>query len=489
MPATLRCTDSRRNPKSVLHWIVRIALFSELACALSGTALAAQVAVTKACDAPALPVTGSVIQVSTEDELQAAVKNLQPGMTILIANGTYDLSNTLHVNNVANVTIRGTSGCDDVVLIGRGMTNSDFGPVPHGIWTNSSNTVIAHLTIRDVYYHPVILNPGAQRPRIYSVRLKNGGEQLIKGNPTSLAKQGINNGIVEYSIMEFDMTSRDHYTNGVDIITGDNWIIRDNLFRNIRAPAGQLAGPAVLMWGGSSNTIVERNLFLNTQRGIALGLEERVPNDHSGGIIRNNIFFRKAGETGDTGIYVANSPNTKVLHNTIILSGSYPNAIEYRFSDTTGVEIRFNLTDARIVARDGATGNVANNIMSASSGMFVDPANNDLHLRSTAALAIDAASVHPDVSDDYDGQLRPADGAAPRDLGADEFFSGEVIGTPEPQSNLRINLKRGQHDPTAESIRGGKHETHRVFIPDSALRCSTTFVPVGRIGTTYSHSP
>ena len=109
-----------------------------------------------------------------------------------------------------------------VLLIGKGMTNSNFGPVPHGIWTNSSNTVIAHLTIRDVYYHPIILNPGAQRPRIYSVRLKNGGEQLIKGNPTTLAQEGINDGVVEYSIMEFDTTSRDHYTNGVDIITGNN---------------------------------------------------------------------------------------------------------------------------------------------------------------------------------------------------------------------------------------------------------------------------
>ena len=433
----LRCTDSRKNLKPVLRWIVRVALFGELGCLAFGAAFAAQSAVTKACNAPALPVTGSVVQVSTEAQLQAAMKNLQPATTILIANGTYNLSNTLYVNNVNNITIRGASGCDDVVLIGRGMTDSNFGNVPHGIWTNSSNTVIAHLTIRDVYYHPIILNPGAQRPRIYNVRLKNGGQQLIKGNPTS-ATEGIDNGVVEYSVMEFDTTSRDYYTNGVDVITGANWIIRDNLFRNIRASAGQLAGPAVLMWGGSSNTIVEKNLFLNTQRGIALGLQERAPNDHSGGIIRNNIFFRKPGETGDTGIYVSDSPNTKVLHNTIILSGTYPNAIEYRFADTTGVEIRFNLTDARIVSRDGATGNVVNNIMSASSGMFVDPANNDLHLRGTAALVIDAASEHPDVTDDYDGEPRPTSGAAPRDLGADEFFLGGAIVTPEPPSTLRI---------------------------------------------------
>jgi Right handed beta helix region/FG-GAP-like repeat len=417
-----RCT-SRGNLKPIFPWLIGIALFGEIACTIFGGALAAQAALTKACTGPTLPITGSVVQVSTEAQLQTAVSSAQPGTTVLIANGTYNLSRTLLVNNVNNVTIRGASGCDGVVLVGRGMTNSNFGDIPDAIWSNSSNTVIAHLTVRDIYRHPIILNPGAQRPRIYSVRLKNAGEQLIKGNPTSLAQEGINDGIVEYSIMEFDTTARDFYTNGVDVLTGSNWIIRDNLFRNLRAPEGQLAGPAILMWGGSRNTIVERNLFLNTQRGIALGLEERAPNDHSGGIIRNNIFFRKPGETGDTGIYVADSPNTKVLHNTVILNGTYPFAIEYRFPDTTGVEIRFNLTDTRIVSREGATGNVANNVENASSDMFVDPANNDLHLRSTAALAIDAAAAHPDVTDDYDGQLRPTSGVTPRDLGADESLS------------------------------------------------------------------
>jgi hypothetical protein len=401
-----------------------LCLWGNLACTIIGAALAAEAAftrpLTRACAAPALPLTGAEVRVSTDAQLQHAVKNLRPGMTILIENGTYNLSNTLQVNNVNDVTIRGAEGCDDVVLIGRGMTNTNFESVPHGIWTNSANTVIAHLTVRDVYYHPVIFNPGAQRPRIYNVRLKNGGQQLIKGNPTS-STEGIDNGVVEYSIMEFETTSRDHYTNGVDVITGDNWIIRDNLFRNIRAPAGQLAGPAVLMWGGSKNTIVERNLFLNTQRGIAFGLQERDPTDHSGGIIRNNIFYRKPGETGDTGIYVADSPNTKVLHNTIILSGTYPNAVEYRFPNTIDVEIRFNLTDARIFSRDGAKGNVANNIISASSRMFVDPSNNDLHLRGTAGIVIDAARVHPDVSDDFDGESRPTDGVLPRDIGADEL--------------------------------------------------------------------
>jgi hypothetical protein len=428
--------------KVVSLWAVSIGTWGQPAWAADGAVLATQATtalpLTRACSAPPLPLTGTVVQVSTEAQLQSAISNLQPGMTILIANGTYTLSNTLHVNNVNDVTIRGASRCDDVVFVGTGMTNPNFGSVPNGIWTNSSNTVIAHLTIRDIHSHPIMLNPGAQRPRIYSVRLVNGGQQLIKGNPTS-STEGVDNGIVEYSVMEFETTSRDYYTNGVDILTGDNWIIRDNLFRNIRAPAGQLAGPAILMWQGCNNTLVERNLFLNTQRGIAFGLEERIPNDHSGGIIRNNIFYRKGGETGDTGIYLADSPNTKVLHNTIILNGTYPNAIEYRFPDTTGIEIRFNLTDAPIVSRDGAGGIVSNNVTNASSAFFIDPANNDLHLRSDATTAIDQAPVHPDVADDYEGQPRPTTGTTPRDIGADESIPEGSALPPEPPTDLQVS--------------------------------------------------
>src|SRR5574341_328247 len=100
--------------------------------------------------APTLPVTGTrTVTVATEAQLQSAMSNLRDGDTILLANGTYNLTNTLYVANVNNVTIRSASGCDDVSLVGRGMDNANYGNVPHGIWSNAHNTGIAHLTIRD----------------------------------------------------------------------------------------------------------------------------------------------------------------------------------------------------------------------------------------------------------------------------------------------------------------------------------------------------
>jgi iron complex outermembrane receptor protein/vitamin B12 transporter len=94
-----------------------------------------------------------------------------------------------------------------------------------------------------------------------------------------------------------------------------------------------------------------------------------------------------------------------------------------------------NLTDEQIVARDGSSGNVANNIMSASTEMFVDPANSDRHLGGTTGLGIDPASVQLDATDDYGGQLRPTGGAHPCDLRADEFSPEELV---VPRSHPQI---------------------------------------------------
>jgi hypothetical protein len=394
----------------------------------------------RACNAPPLPSpSGSVVTVSTESALQAAVNSITSGTTILVQPGTYNLTSTLWLNrNVENVAIRGsTNSCDDVLLIGRGMSNASYGNVPHGIWIgNARNVLVANLTIRDVYYHPIQLDPnaGAQAPRIYNVRLVDAGEQFVKSSARTSGASGVNNGIVEYSIMEYTTTARSNYTNGVDVHQGASWIVRHNLFRNIRAPAGQLAGPAVLMWNGSRDSIIENNLFLNVQYGIALGLNGSKADDHVGGIVRNNFFHRNGSQSGDVGITINNSANTKVLHNTVIVSGTYSNGIEYRFPATTGVEIRYNLMDAEVQQRDGATGTVSNNVTHAQPSWFVNAAAGDLHLVAIATAAIDKAAAHPSVPTDYDAETRPQ-GTVP-DIGADEFSLGSQ--PPEAPTDVRV---------------------------------------------------
>jgi hypothetical protein len=387
--------------------------------------------------APLPAPTGTIVNVSTVTQLQSAVAAMTSNRTIVIAPGTYNLTGTLYINGTfTNVGIRGATGNrDDVVIVGKGMSAASDGGVPFGIWVggNVHGVTIASLTIRDVYYHPIMLNAGAQSPLIHNVRLVSAGQQFIKASPNG-AGGGVDNGIVEYSIIEYETTAKDDYTNGVDVHTGDNWIIRNNLFRNIRAPQGALAGPAILMWNASTNTTVDGSTFIDCQREIALGLIERTPNDHSGGVVKNNFIARTIA--GDSAIYVADSPNTQVLHNSIFISGTYANPIEYRFAHTTGVVIANNVLDGNIAARDGASGSVSGNYTTATVGLFVNPLAGDLHLKATSTALLNKVAAPPAAAGvDWDGHVRPAGSS---DIGADEYSSGTTSTSPNAPANLRI---------------------------------------------------
>ena len=91
-----------------LTLVVAFAAIAESAPARSAAAL------------PAPP--GSVVNVSTEAQLQNAVAQLQSNTTILVAPGIYTLTRTLYINGtLTNVARRGSSGnANDVMLQGPG---------------------------------------------------------------------------------------------------------------------------------------------------------------------------------------------------------------------------------------------------------------------------------------------------------------------------------------------------------------------------------
>ena len=384
---------------------------------------------------PLDPPTGAVVTVATTAELQSAVTNLQSGTTILIADGTYDLTNTLNVRGVTNVAIRSASGNRDaVVLRGRGMSNTSYGNVPHVMAVyDASNVLIADLTLRDAYYHLIQIHGenDADEVHLSNLHLVDAGEQFIKGSTAGAPGPYADDGIVECSLIEYTDRARSDYTNGVDVLAGSGWIIRDNEFRNIRAPIGQLAGPAVLMWRNSIDTIVERNLFIECDRAIALGLSSPDSNsrdgnttyDHQGGVIRNNMIYREG--PGDIGITVNYARDVEISHNTVILNGTFPwGAIEYRFASTSAT-ISNNLTDEAVWQRDGASGPVVGNIVDAEREWFESAPSGNLHLVATATPAIDAALAGTSVVDDFDGHFRPIGAAA--DVGADEYGSANPL--------------------------------------------------------------
>jgi hypothetical protein len=428
---------------------------------------------------PSNPAT--TVSVSNVSQLISAINNLQTGQTISLAGGTYDLSgvtDALYIpQGISNWTIRGSSGNRaDVVIQGAGMN----GAVRFGFWMgNAPGATIADLTIRNMRSHGIIMNPGAHNFLCHNVEMVDIGDQFIKSNPVSFGN-GNDNGVVEYSVFRFTTNEAGaggtpNYSQGVDVHAGDNWLIRYNKFENIFAPTGGgvWGMAAILVWNGSQNTIVEGNVFVNNARDVILGLEDKAAgNDHTGGVIRNNAVYRSASSQGtewDVPIGVADSPNTKVYHNTVLINGSFPYGIDYRFPATTNVDIRNNLMDAGIRQRDGATGLVANNVTNASAVYFTAPASGDLHLLSSASAAIDKGVALAGETYDMDGLVRPH-GSAP-DIGADEFGN-----TTAPPSDTT--------PPTISDVATSNLSSTRVTIGWSTNEASDTQV---EYGTTASY--
>lgn len=393
-------------------------------------------------DAPPLPPPAglTVVNVATAQALADACWNLTSNTAIVIAPGDYDLASVTFPNGVdgrltvgrfgavpiSNIQIRGATGNPaDVRLHGAGMLNPI---VPFGLQIfTATDVTIADLSVDSVYYHAVMVsgNQGAQRIRLYNLRLYDAGQQIIKGTA------GGDDVTIEYSELYYTAGAVVHpegsppnscYTNAIDGVNTDRWVVKDNLIRDIRCQNNALAGPSVLLWQGSQDTVVERNTIIDSSRGISLGLVSA--SDHSGGIVRNNFIRWDPGASYavDVPIYVASS-NARVLHNTALTAGAYPNAIEVRYTGANN-QVRNNLLDAAVALRNGAQAAQSGNLNSAQNGWFVDPVAGDLHLTALALPAIAAGTPLPDVVDDFDTQARP--GAAV-DLGADQWQPGDSL--------------------------------------------------------------
>ncbi len=367
---------------------------------------------------PLNTVVGNVVSVENVSELYSAVNQINSSGgngTILLADGQYHLSQMLFVT-AGNVVIRSESGIrENVVLTGNGMTGS----ISHVFLIRGANVTIADISFGEIANHAVQVQGefGVHDVLIHNVHIFNTGEQMIKGTFNSTSGLTSSDSVVECSLLEYtDAFGPQYYIGGIDVHHGENWSVRDNTFRNIRSPDAALAEHAIHFWSDSQETLVERNLIVNCDRGIGFGLGS---SGHQGGIIRNNMIANNGlGLHDDVGIGLENAPHAKVYHNTIYMTSGYPNAIEYRFAGSIGVEIYNNLTNGVIARRNGASADVRGNVINARGSWFVD-SSRDLHLAGDVPEVIDQGMVVEEVVDDFDSMPRPIGGAS--DIGADEF--------------------------------------------------------------------
>lgn len=366
----------------------------------------------------------SAVVVSNASELAAAVDNANSGgdKEIILTNGTYTLDDAL-VFLADGVTIRSQSGQRGKVIIqGQGM----YGGVTHIFNVAGTNFTARDMTIGWVSNHAIQIHGenNSSNTLISNLRIVDTYEQMVKisyepSNPNRSEK-----GVMQYCLLEYSSgMGPQYYIGGIDGHQCKNWTVRNNVFKNIRSPSGEVAEHAIHFWSNSEGTLVENNVIINCDRGIGFGLGS---SGHSGGIIRNNMIYHDSSEGfADVAIGLENAANAWVYNNTIYMEHSYPNAIEYRFPGTSGGIIKNHLCNKAITSRDGGSADVANNTTTVWSNWFVDASSGDLHLVSPIPQAIDHGVIIPGLNTDIDGDPRPQGSGI--DMGADEY----VVASPD----------------------------------------------------------
>ncbi len=387
---------------------------------------------------------GTVVQVgpAQADQLRDIVAAAASGTTVLLADGTYDMSGGDDgyrlTFEIPGVTLRSASGDRDAVVLDGGYGTSEL------ISVYASDVTIASLTLQRAYDHPIHASgsPGAPITGvlIHDVRIVDPGQQAIKVNPWDDGY--VDDGVVECSSIELTDAGRAQirdgcYTGGIDVHQARGWVVRRNRIAGFWCTTG-LSEHAVHFWRGSRDTLVEQNVVVDCARGVGFGLGSggtaRVyPDDpypdvgfmgHVDGVIRNNTIAAAdprlfdAPDGFDTGIGLEQAHGTLVVHNTVASTEApLSSSIEWRFSNTLA-EVTNNLVSADLLARDGGVASLAGNLETMPLSWLVYVAAGDLHLSAAASSAIDAGSplAAGVADDDMDGETRDA---AP-DVGADE---------------------------------------------------------------------
>ena len=146
---------TRRHPTPHAT-VLAVALFSIVHIATSSHAQ-------QSCS-PLPPPSGPTIEVapSEVDQLRALVASAASGTTILLQDGTYDLSSGDGTSRLsfetANVTLRSLSGNRDAVIL-----DGDYG-TSELISILASNVTIADLTLMRAYNHPIHISGYAGNP-------------------------------------------------------------------------------------------------------------------------------------------------------------------------------------------------------------------------------------------------------------------------------------------------------------------------------------
>jgi hypothetical protein len=365
------------------------------------------------CEMQRLPSPeGNIVTVSDAGELTSAVSTANStggNITILLENGTYQINSPLFVD-ANNVTFRSVSeDRDSVTVRGNGISIE-----PNTVFLiYGSGCTIADLTAGWVNGNAVRIGPDMDDCLLHNLRLVDTGEQMVVVESDAWSGPLSERGIMRWCLLEYTAgLGPGEYIGGIMAHQSTDWHVHHNSIRGINNPHGPVAGPAILFWNDSANTLIEHNVIYNCDRGIFLGLG--MEQSHIGGMVRNNMVHTVRA----AGIVLHSTPSASLYNNTVY-TVNYSASIEYRFPATQNVSIINNLTNKVISELTGATGVLETNFTSAEQSWFVDAIAGNLRLVASRPEAVNQGTELSSVTIDMDCDKRPKRGST--DIGADEF--------------------------------------------------------------------
>ncbi len=383
--------------------------------------------------APPLPAPeGQVLRAETVRQIFDAVANLEPGGTVLVADGRYEMPRSLHLRT-DGATLRGESGDRSKVVL-------DFAESRHGegvCISYATGVTVADLTVANVYWNAIKINSDhdVHRATIYNVVSRNAWQRHVKGPgiPDKDGRPQYNQGSrIQYCLFYNDRPKRPgddpyedgnegqrfgfNYIGGIDVMRASGWTISDNVFVGIRGRTREGRG-AIFLWHHTRDSVVERNIIIDCDLGIALGnASGRGELRHAENMMVRNNFITRAPQGGIVAIHTR---DCRIVHNTVHEPDSRLHRLVRAVFANDGLVLRNNLLSGpgiRIGADIGEV-TVENNRVEPMTGYFVDPARGNLRLTPEAVNAIGRAAPTDEAETDIDGRPR---GDTP-DLGAHQL--------------------------------------------------------------------
>ena len=333
----------------------------------------------KRFDAPRIPVPESYSTITVSDtrtlnEALSTAHKTGGSYVIVLADGHYNIGSTINVD-VDNIMLLSKSGNPYDVTLDRGGSGNLFR-------VSADHFYIDGVTLTGSGNHLIQVagESKASYTKVNNCIFYDAKEQFIKvsydrDKPNSKSYSGN----ISNSIFEFRRgIAFQYYTGGIDVLGGVDWLVENNIFKDIASPSKNISQHAVHFWANSEGTRIVNNLFIDVDRAIGFGMplnknKNILEYSHKNGLIAGNVIFHSdnGDPFGDTGIVLESNINTLVKNNTVYFEHHYPNAIEYRFSISENVTISGNRTNRAVTSRDGASAELSDNVTTLSQAEFL----------------------------------------------------------------------------------------------------------------------